>query len=403
MRRLLAACLLATAGSGAAADWRFGEALTVSPGRPGVYPHLEAAGRASLAVDAAGTVAIVWEDNRSGRAQVYLAAKPSGEAAFPAPVAVSSDRGDAYEPAVAAAGRGRWLVVWEQDGAVWARVAGGGAMGTPSLLSESGGRQPTLAAGPGGELFAAWSGRVEEGGNGVVVARLALKGEGIDVVWRRPVEQGTPVAPQLYPALGISGQGVTVAWEDRRHGHTRLYASRMADPQAGFSAPGLVNELRQGADTPYGRGSGVTRIALDARDGTLAAVWMDKRQFQGGYDVYAALGAGKEGLPGTNELAQDLFGENQPQWHPDIAVSADGRIVAAWDDPRDGSPDLWFSWRQGAGEWSADITFDGGSGPGAETHPVIAFGPDGRLHLAWLARPVDGSPAIRYAVAEWRD
>ena len=91
---------------------------------------------------------------------------------------------------------------------------------------------------------------------------------------------------------------------------------------------------------------------------------------------------------------QDAFGANQPQWHPAVAVASEGTIAVVWDDPRDGSPDLWLSWRED-GVWSDDLAVPGASGPGEQDNPAIAFDAEGGLHLAWVERTPAGE-RVRY-------
>ncbi|SCZ52010.1 hypothetical protein [Thiohalomonas denitrificans] len=377
------------------ADWQFTEPVVVSgKGVEGVFPHLEAAGRQSMAITGDGVVALVWEDNRSGQPGIYLATKAPRTEHFTSPQAVNRT-GSAYEPAVTTVDGG-FVVAWEQDGKVLARRMDS-EVGPIATLSEAG-AQVTLATDEKGDVHAAWS--EQEGGVGrITVAGLLFTAEGPALREKRPADAETPRGSQLYPTLAPVPGGPLLAWEDRRHGHTRLYTARPEEGGA-FTEPKGLNELPPAGSARFGRGSGVTRVALASEGKLLAATWMDKREFRGGYDIYAAVSRDGGQNFGPNELTQDLFGENQPQWHPDVAVSARGRIVTAWDDPRDGTPDLWLSWRTGEGEWSSDITFEGGSGPGAQTHPVIEFEGE-RLHLAWLHRPEKGPVEIRYSTAEW--
>lgn len=393
--------LLLAVGGNAGADWDFAAPEIVGGDLPaGAFPHLEAAGRASIAVNADGSVALVWEDTRSGQARVYAAVRADADAAFGPAMALSDEtREAAYEPAVMLWGDGRFLAAWEADGAVWGRLFGVGGPGPLIRLSKAGGRQPTLADGAAGR-YGAWV--RDEGGVGrVVVARLEMDGDRPQVAWRRPADPAPPKGQQLYPALAVAAAGPVVGWEDRRSGHTRVYYTRMAGDR--FTPLMQLNELPPSQSARFGRGTGVTRVALAAQGNTVAASWMDKRQFQGGYDVYAAVSENGGAVFAANELVQDLFGDNQPQWHPDVAMSANGHIVTAWDDPRDGNPDIWLSWREGDGSWSGDFTFAAASGDGAQTHPVIAFGPDNRLHLAWIHRPESGTPSIRYSVGTWEE
>lgn len=377
----------------AAADWRFGPPLELAgPARAGVFHHLESAGRRSLAAGEAW-VAVTWEDNRDGRPRAYAAFKRIAAEGVEAELRLSGP-GEAYEPAVAALGAGRFLFAWEEDGRVRLRAGGAAGLG-PATALEAAGSQATLAPAGPGRAYAAWVRREGRFGR-VVVALIEAAGEVPRVLWSRPVEAVPPQDEQLYPALALGRAGLVVGWEDRRHGHTRLYTARLEGE--GFTGPAGLNDQPSGPRrVPYGRGSGVTRLALDAAGPVLAAAWMDKRDFRGGYDIYAALSTDGGRSFGPNERVQDLFGENQPQWHPAVAVAPDGRVVVVWDDPRDGSPDLWLSWRED-GAWSDDLAVPGAHGPGEQASPSLAFDARGGLHLAWVERRAAGS-VLRYAYA----
>ncbi|MEJ2344383.1 MAG: hypothetical protein P8076_12660 [Gammaproteobacteria bacterium] len=381
-----------------AAGWQFSAPLAVTgPARPGVFQHLESAGRRNLAVGA-DSVALVWEDNRGGAPQVYVAFKADQAKGFSAPLQVSAGR-EAYEPAVAAVADG-FVVAWEQDGRVWMRRAAPGRLGPARQLDSRPSSQATLAAAAdGSRLYAAWvyrDGRARH----VAVSRVRIDGGRLQPAPPRPADARAPHYDQLYPSVAVSPDSVTVAWEDRREGHTRLYFT-YAETGGDFAPLHPLNALLRPRSRVFGRGTGVTRVALDANArGRVAAVWMDKRHFRGGYDVYAAVSDDGGRHFGPNELAQDMFGDNNPQWHPAVAVAPSGLVVAAWDDPRDGTPDVWLSWRN-AGGWSDDLAVPGASGPGAQRSPVLAFDPAGRLHIAWVARAGDGGTRIFYSVGHF--
>jgi hypothetical protein len=77
-----AALLLAVLAWPAQAAWTWGEALTVNSVQGvAIFPHLESANRRGVAVSG-DTVGVVWEDNRGGSPQCYLAMKPAAAATF---------------------------------------------------------------------------------------------------------------------------------------------------------------------------------------------------------------------------------------------------------------------------------------------------------------------------------
>jgi hypothetical protein len=390
-----AVLLLALAALPADAAWQWDDALTVNRAvGAAVFPHLESANRRGVAVSA-GSVAVVWEDNRDGTPQCQLAIKPAGAAAFGPETRLS--RGECYEPVVQALDDGRFVAAWEEEGRIRAQAVPGGM---PQQLSPRSGAQATLAR-AGSALYAAWA---EEAGRfrRIVVARLELEGNALRVQSAQPVEASVPVDEQGWPALAVAGDGrLVVAWEDRRHRHTVPLTSHSRDGGKTFSPPTRLADTRSGSVDGLGAGTGAMRPTLAARGGRgFVAVWLDKRDFLSGYDVYAAFDEG-EGRFGRNLKVQDSFGDNMAQWHAVVAADAQGRLVALWDDARDGTPDVWLAEWDGAA-FDENFSFPGGSGAGAQSDPVATFDAEGALHIVWLDRDEQGGTRVRYQRGVWR-
>lgn len=386
--------VLAALAGPAQAAWTWSEALTVNSVQgEKIFPHLESANRQGVAVSG-DTVGVVWEDNRSGGPQCYLATKPAMAKKFRPEIRLS--QGECFEPAIAALGAGRFVAAWEEAGRAHARIVPGGAA---IRLSEAESAQATLAAGAG-KLYAAWA---EQAGRfrRIVVAGLAAKAGTLSVVRAQPVEVAEPVDEQGWPALAVAGDGsVTVAWEDRRDRHTVPMVSHSRDG-SGFAPPARLTDLKSGSAQGLGAGTGAMRPTLSVwgKQG-IAAGWLDKRDFLSGYDVYAALDGGERRF-GRNLKAQDSFGDNMAQWHAQIVGDASGRLLAVWDDARDGTPDVWLA------DWKGEAFGDNeavpaASGVGAQTDPVAALDERGRLHLVWLERGEKGRTRIRYVRGEPR-
>ena len=324
----------------AQAAWHWDEALTVNSVRGArIYPHMESANRRNVAVSGT-TVGVVWEDNRSGGTQCYLATKPATAAGFQPETQLSES--ECYEPVVIALDGGRFVAAWEEGGKVHARLLPGGKALT---LSDAEAGQVTLAAGAG-KLYAAWA---EQAGRfrHIVVSLLEVRAGTLQVGPAQPIEAALPTDEQGWPALAVAGDGsVTVAWEDRRERHTVPMTSYSSDGRR-FSAPVRLNDLPkgggQGRALGLGAGTGAMRPTLTAWGAQgLVAVWLDKRDFLSGYDVYAAFDPGTRRF-GPNVKVQDSFGDNMAQWHAQIVGNADGRLLALWDDARDGTPDVWMA------------------------------------------------------------
>lgn len=376
----------------AQAAWQWDEPLTVNTAiGAAIFPHLESANRKGVAVSA-DTVGVVWEDNRDGTPRCYLAVKPTDAPAFRPEVRLS--RGECYEPVLQALDGGRFVVAWEEDGRVRAQVWPGGV---PHDLSTRTAAQVTLAS-HGRALYAAWA---EQAGRfrHIVVARLDVQGGALRIDTAKPVEAGDPADEQGWPALAVSGDGeITVAWEDRRHRHTVPLVSYSRDQGRTFAAPVRLTDTRSGSVDGLGAGTGAMRPTLAARGARgVVAVWLDKRDFLSGYDVYAAFDTGERRFD-RNLKVQDSFGDNMAQWHATVVADGEGRVVVLWDDARDGTPDIWLAEWNGA-DFGEDFSFPGGAGAGAQSDPIASLDSSGTLHVVWLDRDDKTGTRVRYARA----
>lgn len=386
-----AALLLAVLAWPAQAAWEWSAPLTVNSAQSAaIFPHIESANRQGIAVSG-DTVGVVWEDNRSGSPQCYLALKPATAAQFQPEIQLS--KSECYEPVVLALGGGRFVAAWEEAGAIQARVLPGG---TPLQLSKAAAAQVTLG-GRGHVVYAAWA---EQAGRfkRIVVAALALRGDTLSVQSVQPIEAAQPIDEQGWPALAVAGDGtLTVAWEDRRYRHTVPLVSHSSDGRS-FAAPARLTDHRSGSVDGLGAGTGAMRPTLAPwGERGVVAVWLDKRDFLSGYDVFAAFDPGTRRF-GKNIRVQDNFGDNMAQWHAGVVSDASGRLLALWDDARDGTPDLWLS------EWDGeafgdDFTAPAAHGPGAQSDPVAALDAAGALHVVWLDRDEAAGTRVRYVRA----
>lgn len=402
MHRLCLSCLCLLAVSPVmAAPWSFGEKITVAQSsKARTFHHVDSSGRKNIAVSG-DSVGVIWEDNHSGVSQVYVAFKSIPSPAFEPAWRVSdapprAHTLAAYEPVIVALGAGRFLMGWEQDSSVWVRSGGPKGLDPAVKLSSKEAGQITLAAGKHG-AYAGWAqqnGRFRQ----IVTASIHVSGpdKPVRAGTTRPVEATPPVDAQIYPVLAMTAKGTAIAWEDRRRGHTVLLTS-FAEPGKAFGAVTELNEVVQ-KSTVYGRGSGVTRVALVVfGSDQVGATWMDKRGVSTAYDIYAAVSRDGGRHFGKNEMVQDSFGDNFAQWHPSISGAADGTLAVVWDDDRDGSSDIQLSWKTAQG-WSDDMAVPPASGPGQQANPSITIDSKGNLHLVWLDFLEKGQPTRIYYV-----
>ena len=396
MKRI-ATALLFLAALPVEAGWQFTPAVEVgaASGKK-IFHHLESANRKGLA-ESAGRVALAWEDNRAGEPHCWLAVREKGVAAFSRPQPLGA--GECYEPVVQGMGNGRFVAAWEEDGAVWVKPAD---KGKAIQLSRGEAAHITLAKLDERTFYAAWA---EQTGKfkRIMLARLALEAGRLKAEYSVPLEDGMPIDDQAYPALAVSADGgVTAAWEDRRKKHTMMLAAHSADGKT-FAAPYRLIDMPQTRTIDLGAGMGSMRPTLAAcGPNCIVAAWLDKRDFLSGYDVFAAFSDNGGRSFGRNLKVQDSFGDNIAQWHAAVAASQSGRVVAIWDDERDGTADVWLSDWSGSA-FADDVAVRDASGPGVQSDPVIHLDAAGVLHLAWLERTEAGGTRLNYASAVWKD
>lgn len=392
MRSILAAICLAPVSVFA---WQFSTPITVSELNNGVH-HMQTATARALAVSN-NAVALVWEDNHAGKPAVYFALKTFAQENFTPARKLSADIA-AFEPTIASDGK-NFVVMWESATHVYGSVCSQQSCSAAKQLSISPARHASLTRDSKGRLYFAWTSRLKtvyqlQAGE-VLIANNAPEIHNVINV------TATPKQYQSYPSISVLPQGWCVAFEDRDQGHTVLMTAFKPAGKA-FLPPQVLNDFTPPPNTRYGAGTGAMRAQLtDDGKSQVVAVWLDKRDFEGGYDVYAALSQDSGKSFGNDEKVQDPLGDNQPQWHANIAMSTTGKLFSAWSDPRDGTLDIWYSTRNTEG-WSDDELPPNTNETGEQTNPALAFDADETLHIAFVdTQIVNGKKIsrIRYLTA----
>jgi hypothetical protein len=393
MRYLLGAVVFAVVPSFAYAlsGWTFSEktAITAAP-KDGVFHHLEGAGRRHIALSE-GLVAVVWEDNSSADPQVYASLKPKTQQVFEKPLQLSTGD-EAYEPAIAALSAGRFVVVYEQDGKIFARLLDQQGVGPALQLSTATAANASVTAYDDLAL-AVWREKNPQGYTLKVIRLRPAESGQLSSDGLFQVEAEAVATPMLMPAITMNQSTVCIAWEDRRAGHTRLLYSLSDLADIKFSKPGYLNEFYSNRNE-YDKGNGVTRIAMArfAEDEVLAA-WMDKRKGGSGYGIYAALASDGGAQFGPNEKVHSEQGEQLPHYNPAVSGNKLGDFVVAWDDFRQGDSDIWLSFYNDDSEWGSDVLASVASGAGEQTHASVTMDEQGGLHLVWVEREDRNAPS----------
>jgi hypothetical protein len=367
------------------------DALDVVVGKPGVFIHLDASGRKSLALSG-DIVALAWEDNRDGMPRCRLGLKRVGDTAFRQH---EVGRGECFEPALAPLDRGRFLLIWEDEAGVAVALADADGPGPVARLAASGG-QGSVAWHPELGAFAAWSasdGRWRR----LWRARLNIDGPRVEPAPAEAVDPAPPADDQLFPVLAATASGLALAWEDRRLGHTVIHASHSPDGRAWTPPRRLSGNPTGKAEGGLGRGTGAMRPALAGFGGRPGGHLAGQARLPFGLRRLRRPERGWRRPFRQGRQGPGRFGDAIAQWHAAVAGNGRGDLVIAFDDERDGTADIWLTRLTPAG-WSENHTLPAASGPGRQTDPAIALDESGHPHLAWIDRSDDGATRLRYTV-----
>jgi hypothetical protein len=414
--RSLALAVLVLFMTSAHADWQFSAPIDVLKAEAGRFPELGAANRQGVA-ESAGIIAVAWQESSDGVEQCHVRFKMADAKVFADDVTLPGK--SCGDPVIVGLGEGHFLAGWQADQTVWVARLNPGKLDTPLKISHAPAGQVTLAYDSKGGLHAAWVEQASSGSTQLWIGTLDISQDGLHLVQPHTVENIIPVEDQAYPALVVNPDGsLVVVWEDRRFDHTVLLVSHSRDGKR-FDLPYRlidVHGMPGGPASRLGGGMGAMRPTLascgsvktDQTDSgspgfCVVAVWMDKRDFLSGYDVYAAFSHDGGKTFGRNLKVQDGFGDNIAQWHAAVGANRQGRVAAVWDDNRDGTSDIWLAdWTGSA--FSPNIDVPAASGPGIQTDPMIFLDDADRLHVIWLDRADENaSPQIRYVSAVWKD
>ena len=133
----------------------FSKAVNVTIHKQGIFHHLDASGRKSIAANQHG-VAVVWEDNRDGKPQTYVAFKDYKEKSFGKTIQLSNTQSEAYEPTVIAISKQHFLFAWEQNQQVWLSSGNAREISKPVLIDKNDSSQVSLSIAPDNRIFACW-------------------------------------------------------------------------------------------------------------------------------------------------------------------------------------------------------------------------------------------------------
>ncbi|UCE05436.1 MAG: T9SS type A sorting domain-containing protein [bacterium] len=341
----------------------------------------------TVAVDDNGNHVIVWVDSRHGyrREYIYYQSYDSSGIAQGTNRYIRDGREMAVvqkAPAVAGDVKGNLIFVWEQY-YIWGDIyykrydSTGVAQSGKVTPDENIGiftsqKSPAVATNKRGCFVIAWE-DYRNGNFDIYFQRYDCSG----------VTQGGNVkanddpanASQNHPAVAMNKNGdFILVWEDHRNYDPDIYYQRY--DSTGIARGGNVkvkDDMANGLQE-------YPSVIMDER-GNFVIVWQHKRDsnFNIYYQMYNSYG---EAL-GSNQKVNDDAGPAD-QIYPSIAVDENGNFIIAWEDWRNGNPDIYFQWYQSSGvARGGNVKSNDDIGTTIQRYPAAAMSGEGNFVIAW--------------------
>ncbi len=311
-------------------------------------------GLPDIASSPAGTIFCVWEDSRAGNPDIYGAALDSLGFRTTPNLRINNDSGIGEQriPRISAVGPDRYLIVWGDQRSGQSDIYGsylnvsGAPLGPNFVISPdpvSGGSfqgEPAVASNATGLTLVVWlDGR--EGGS-VFGATLDLYGQWLDSSGSplggnfKINSTSTPQQDASPAVVADSTRGFVVAWIDRRLGVSTdpgdVYAQRFGPDRSLVGVNVRVN------DDPLGRNQKSVRGA-PGPDGAYL-FWEDLRD---GFGLDPNVQSARVPYDGSAHGPNFRVNASTPGRQGTPSAIWDGRdaFLVAWEDTRNGSPDIF--------------------------------------------------------------
>ena len=305
-------------------------------------------GKPAVVGDSQGSIWIAWHAGETGHRHVYVTCLMSRTGTCAGAMPVSQGPGDHCNPAVAVDDAGVVYVVWQENArGTWelclSASADGQSWSVPKRISDDVDSQggpscnqvnPAIAAarGKSGPVAVAWQDD-RAGNQAIYVATSSDRFATVDIS-----QVTSHAADQTEPAVAIDSEGeVIVLWTDARDGLTGIYGAASDDGP-------WTNRRIVDADG----GPSQPAVAAGSSGRVLHMVWTGDAG--GGRDIFYAT---SEGLPAGPVAGSSIIDDTSAadQQHPTItaAAQADGPdvVFACWEDSRNraysGDTDLYFA------------------------------------------------------------
>jgi hypothetical protein len=331
----------------------------------------------SIAMTRTGSAAVVWMQKHGRWYRIHVSHYDAQADTWGRPMSVDIDeRGDSYEPDVAADANGNLIVAWEHDsGRVYSIYANRydaqrGTWGTAALLEKDdtgNARLPSVAVDDHGNAVAAWS--QDDGGPYSIYANHfdARRGR-----WNKAVVLDADDAGGAWvPQVAVSGHGhAHVVW-DQLDGNRRSIQINHFDPLVGRWGEALLFE-------PEDRRTAVgSHVAVDGM-GNALTVWQQHD------DTWMSINASRYDSR-TRRWGQAVRLETANEgsaFSPKAAMDRNGNAVVVWEQHAGKRVDIYANRYQASDDrWGVATLLEADAGDASGSQ--VAMAADGSAVAVW--------------------
>ncbi len=340
--------------------------------------------RPRIASDNSGNILIVWQDDRNGDRDIYAHRYYSNGVPAPKNLKINDDIGSStqWNPSLAADVNGNFVIVWEDYRSGHAEIYGqrfntnGIKQGANFIINDDASnadqRNPTVGMDDDGNFIVAW--RDGRKGEGDIYAQY-FKADGALIGTNYKVNDDGAGSDQWYPSVAMNAAGsAVIVWFDKRNKLEEIYAQRYGKEGIAEGNNFKVNENKaiNKRRSP--------RVSIDS-NGNLAVVWQDSSN--GSWDVFLQRFDNSNTKIGPDSKVNDDV--NSHQFAPAVAGENSGNFIVTWSDYRNGNEDIYAQrYGNNGAKIGTNFLVSDDAGTASQRYPTVSMDENGYMALAWV-------------------
>ena len=319
-----------------------------------------------VAVDSAGHIYVVWEDDTNTNSNILFSLSTDSGANFSTPLKISNTTGDSFNPHIMVDSQNHINVVWEDDtpgprDVFFSHSTDGGlTFSAPVNLSNDSADSSSaqVAADSTGNVFVVWE-NDNTSSFGIMFSRSLDGG----ATFSAPVFVSTNTGGSMASQIAVDAAGnINVVWEDTISSSSQIAFARSQNHGATFSAPKTLSTSGN---------SNSPQIALDG--GNINVVWVNDSP--GNFDVFYTRSTDGQNFSSLLNLSNNNPGSAAT---PQVATDLGGNISVIWSE----NSTIFFAHSSNAGSLFS-LPKNVSSSVGASINPSLAVDSGGNINLAW--------------------